>query len=157
MLHCKQDAGLDFVLASFAELDIYDNVPHDSVLRSSSGQIRKAVSSAGACHYYCRGPKIGQVFVHCTTQAFHDFPVNPEWVTNFLQSETITELVAREPYVRCGKNLAHHRSNLERLVMEKRRGQLEKTRLQISSVLEGEVRPFKYFPWCTRSGCRFSK
>ena len=147
-LHVALQAGrrAGLVLDSLADLEIDDSIPHYSAQRSSSGQTRKVVSSAGACHYYCQIPKIGQVFMHCTTHAFHDFPVNPEWVTNFLQSEKITELVAREQYVRCGKNLAHHLSNLERVVMEKRRGQLEKKRLQISSVLEGEVRPFKYFP-----------
>ena len=140
-----QRSSRPICLDSVAELAIDGAVPHISAARGGNlSRLKK--TTAGSAHYYCQCPKVGQLFMVCTHQAFIDFPVNPEWITNFLSAEKVTHETARQQYVRSGKNLAHHLQNLEQLQMEKMREAVTAKQGAINRELAGQLRPQRVYP-----------
>ena len=63
---------------------------------------------------------IGQLESGGSHEPFHDYHVNPEWITNLLQAGKITQATARELFVRACKNVVHHVQNLDLLAREAR-------------------------------------
>ena len=66
---------------------------------------------AGA--YYCLAPKLGSVFSHGSIQRFRDFPIDPSWIFNMVESGKIAYLEARAELIRCGKGLVRRIADLD--------------------------------------------
>lgn len=140
--HCFLEASRPFRVRSADAVAFWASLPVKSLDRHRS----HTAARAGAGHYYLQCPKLGQVWCAGSLQAYRDFAVNPEWITNFVQSGKLTLGDARREYVKCGKNLAHHLRNLALLEEERERLQLEGRVQRTLERLQAAVRPRRHYP-----------
>ena len=68
-------------------------------------------SWAGA--YYCLAPKHGSVFRHGTIRSCLDFPLDPSWIFNMIESGKMDYQSARGELIRCGKGLDRRLADLD--------------------------------------------
>ena len=138
-------ASGQLALPSVADL-VFLGVPPQISGKGKWNTTRLRRSCAGSAHYYCQAPKRGQLFMERTTQAFSEFPVNPEWVTSLLQAEKLDEDTAWGEYVKTCKNVDHHLGNLMRLKHERKKARLEEKVSMITASLSLQVAAFRYVP-----------
>ena len=111
---------------------------------------RDKKGSGAAMLFYCQIRKVGQVASGGNSEPFHDYHVNPEWITNLVQAGKVNADVARDLYVRGAKNVVHHLTNLERLVSEKRSAALSVRAEHVQAVRAAQIAKFKTVPVVTQ-------
>ena len=107
-------------------------------------------NASTAALLYCSIHKIGTVDLGYNAEPFHDYHVNPEWITNILQAGKVTVAVARELYLRGAKNVVHHLQNLERVEAEQRNLTLRARASHITAVRAAQITKFKEVPLVTQ-------
>ena len=108
--------------------------------------LRKRAGGTGAGHYYCLVPKLGQIWSWGSVRPFKDFPVNPMWITDYVQGGKIGVDVARSEYIKCGKNLDYNLRNLQRYVSEQRDAALQKRIRSVQQQLQAQVCDRRRYP-----------
>ena len=91
------------------QLQFQNTLPH---IRDSLWG-RKVAKANWAGAYYCLAPKLGSVYSHGTACRFHDFPVDPQWIFNMIESEKMDYKSAKSELVKCGKGLVRRLADLE--------------------------------------------
>jgi hypothetical protein len=124
----------------------FQGVLPDRGLLSAQGRGRSKAASVAAGHYYVAGPKVGQVFMACTHEAFRHYTVNPMWIANNVQSGKFSVADARKQFVLCGKNLAHNLANLSLQEREMASIALQDRKDHVWAELRRLVRPSKTYP-----------
>ena len=114
--------------------------------RSSPGNYEKKRSGAAALLFYCQVPKIGQIASGGSHTPFHDYHINPEWITDLLQSEKVTLAVAKDLYIKGGKNLRHHLGNLATLQYELNRERVARRVRLVEAACAAQLGKFKTLP-----------
>ena len=110
---------------------------------------RDKQSAGPAMLFYCQIAKVGHVANGGSHEPFHDYHVNPEWITNLVQAGKVTAEVARDLYVRGAKNVVHHLQNLDRLVAEKRSAALSARVALVQATCAAQISKFKTLPVVT--------
>ena len=114
--------------------------------RCNPAQRDKRSSGAASILFYCQIDKIGQLHNGGSHEPFHDYHINPEWITNLLQAGNITESSARQMYVQGCKNVVHHLQNLERVVAERRQVALQERMALVQTSCAARMQAFKDVP-----------
>ena len=113
------------------------------ISRSCPGKREKKAAGAAALLFYCQASKLGQIASGGTVEPFHDYHVNPEWITDLVQAKKITEHAARCMYVEAGKNVVHHLTNLDRLHAERKRMHLQERKHLVEATCAAKLVAFK--------------
>ena len=74
---------------------------------------RKVAKANWAGAYYCLAPKLGSVVRHGSIRRFRDFPVDPSWIFNMVESGKVAYEEAKAELVLCGKGLVRRLADLE--------------------------------------------
>ena len=110
--------------------------------RACPGAREKKGAGPASVMFYCQIPKIGQLLCGGSHEPFHDYHINPEWITNLVQAEKITMNTARELYVRSAKNVVHHLQNLDRLQEEVQKRALQSHVHAVQAACSTQLRSF---------------
>ena len=97
-------------------------------------------------HYYLQMPKQGGVWSQTTLPAFKSFPINPRWITTWLQSDHLSLRVARREYVKCKMNLLSTLPNLDVVERELQREAIAAKQHIIEEALRVELCEFVAVP-----------
>ena len=106
----------------------------------------KKASGPASVMFYCQVDKIGQLHSAGSHSPFHDYHINPEWITNLLQANKITESTARRLYVQGCKNVVHHLQNLDRIVAERQQLALQSRIALVQTSCAAGMQAFKDVP-----------
>jgi hypothetical protein len=96
--------------------------------------------------YYLQMPKQGGVWCLNNLPAFKNFPVNPRWITTWLQSDHLSLRVARQEYVKCKMNLLSTLPNLDLVERELLREAIAAKQRIIEQALRVELCKFRDVP-----------
>ena len=125
-----------------SKLRFMDSDPHlkDTLWGKKVGR----ANWAGA--YYCLAPKLGSVFRHGSVQRFRDFPIDPSWIFNMIESGKLLYEEARAELVRCGKGLVRRVADLECWHKNKQEMLVREMVAAAQSACRSQLRPFPRWP-----------
>jgi hypothetical protein len=107
---------------------------------------RSRNNSSAPMHYYLQMAKPGQIAVSTNHVMFHDFSVNPRWVTKWLQLGKIKWDTAEKHYVYCTANCSGNLKNLTCFTNKMKEFSMVERKQHIQSVLLSEQKPFQTDP-----------
>ena len=97
-------------------------------------------------HDYLQMPKQGGVWPQTNLAVFKKCPVNPRWITTWLQSDHLTLDAARAEYVKCKAGLLSTLPNLEVVHQEIQRSAIAAKRRIIEHALRADLCKFRDVP-----------
>ena len=94
-------------------------------------------------HYYLQMPKHGSVWHATNLDAFTQFPVNPRWITSFVQSGHLESEDAKREYIKCCINLTSNLQNLQAVTKAQEDVLVRQKMAIIEEALSGELCSFR--------------